>query len=528
MKRVVAIKVLAAEVAQSEAWVQRFQREVEAVARLQHPHIVMAFDADVADAGHFLVMEFVNGRDLASDVQQRGPMSVREAVDAVTQAAQAMDYAHGQGIIHRDIKPANLLRDVTGAVKVADLGLARITEVNQAGAKSGLTQAGTIMGTVDYMPPEQAMGLTTIDHRADIYSLGCTLYFLLTGEPPYEGPSLMAIMLKHREAPLPSLCAARPEVPSALDQVFQRMVAKAPTDRFATMAEVVTALSAVAATLGQVPVAPRQPAALPAPETEPSPANQTVEMRTASDTDRGRGSILLAEPSRSQALIIRGYLQKLGFQDVPTAASGRQALEIARGAPPTVVISAGHLIDMTGGQLVQAMTAEPALAAVRFVLISSQTDAAELAAPGVVRLHKPFTLEQLNAALGTPAQAPPRRLRVLVVDDSAAARAHVRTVLTGLGVDQITEAHDGAEAIGLLESQPIDLVVSDYNMPRLDGRALVDYIRHRSSTPALPVILVTTETDPGKLAAVRQLGVSAVCDKSFQPDVVRTVLASLR
>src|SRR5262249_21112706 len=233
-------KVLSRSVAQTGKFVQRFQREVEAVARLSHPNIVIAHDADEAELGHYLVMEFVNGRDLATVVQEHGPLVIPDAVDCILQAARALDYAHGQGIIHRDIKPANLLRDVSGVVKVADLGLARFNDTlgRSPEGMSALTQAGTIMGTVDFMPPEQALGLTNIDHRADIYSLGCTLYFLLTGGPPYEGPTMMAILLKHREAAIPSLCAARAEVPATLDQIFQRMVAKKPEERFASMAEV--------------------------------------------------------------------------------------------------------------------------------------------------------------------------------------------------------------------------------------------------------------------------------------------------
>src|SRR5262249_10124091 len=153
---------------------QRFQREVEAVARLSHPNIVMAHDADEAEVGHFLVMEFVNGRDLATEVQKRGPLPVREAADYIVQAARALEYAHAQGIIHRDIKPANLLRDVNGVVKVADLGLARFNDALDRPPEDGgpLTQTGTVMGTADFMSPEQAMALPNVDHRADIYSLG--------------------------------------------------------------------------------------------------------------------------------------------------------------------------------------------------------------------------------------------------------------------------------------------------------------------------------------------------------------------
>src|SRR5262245_53845450 len=157
MRRVVAIKVLSRNVTDYERFIKRFQREVEAAARLNHPNIVMAHDADEAEVGHFLVMEFVNGRDLASAVQDGGPLSIPEAVECTVQAARALDYAHGQGIIHRDIKPANLLRDVSGVVKVADLGLARFNDTLRPPEETGaLTQAGTIMGTVDFMPPEQA------------------------------------------------------------------------------------------------------------------------------------------------------------------------------------------------------------------------------------------------------------------------------------------------------------------------------------------------------------------------------------
>jgi two-component system chemotaxis response regulator CheY len=248
------------------------------------------------------------------------------------------------------------------------------------------------------------------------------------------------------------------------------------------------------------------------------------------------------EPSRSQAVIIRGYLQKLGFQDVPTAPLGQTALEIAGSAPPQVVISAMHLADMTGVQLAQKMRADRQLSSTGFILITSQADAEEanlLSQTGnTVRLTKPFDLDQLAQALSVATGSPARQtgaasvdargnLRVLVVDDSAAARVHVRGVLAALGLRRIAEATDGAEAVSLLEKEKYDLVVTDYNMPRLDGRGLIDFIRHRSSIPSVPVIVVTTETDPARLEAVRQLGASAICDKSFRPEVVRGILERL-
>jgi serine/threonine protein kinase len=562
MKRVVAVKVLSRQLDQSEKFVQRFQREVEAVARLSHPNIVMAYDADEAEVGPFLVMEFVNGLDLESTVHRHGPLPVREAVECIAQAARGLGFAHGQGMIHRDIKPANLLRDVSGVVKVADLGLARFNDTHGQSpeGRSALTQAGMVVGTADYMSPEQAMGLTTLDHRSDIYSLGCTLHFLLSGLPPYQGPTVMAILLQHRDGPIPSLWSDRGEVPPALELIFRRMVAKKPVERFASMAEVVGALEALALVPEPPTRQPVQPAAtqttaptptvdyaLGSPDTASAPvasawSNRTVDAMPARPQGTSSRTVLLVEPSRSQAVIIRGYLQQLGFQDVPTTPSGQKALEIAHNVPPQVVISAMHLADMTGVQLAQRMRAEESLSSTGFLLITSQSDAQEASslsqAGGAVCLHKPFDRGQLAEALAAASRSVSRQAsraasddpghpRVLVVDDSAAARRHIRSVLAGLGLRNITEAADGAEAVILLEKRPFDLVVTDYTMPRLDGGGLIDFIRHRSSNPSVPVIVVTTETDPNKLAAVRELGVAAICDKSFRPEVIRGILERL-
>jgi len=563
MKRVVAIKVLSKQVATSETFLQRFQREVEAVARLSHPNIVMAFDADESEAGHFLVMEYVDGQDLETTVRERGPLTVAGAVDCVIQAARALSYAHAQGIIHRDIKPANLLRDVRGVVKVADLGLARMNDsLGQATPEtSGLTQAGTIMGTVDFMPPEQAMGLTNTDHRGDIYSLGCTLYYLLTGHAPYSGPTLMAILIQHRDGPIPNLCEVCKDAPAGLEQVFKRMVAKEPEQRYASMQEVIEALEllgfsaagsgaredrvSAATSADSAQTAVFEAGLLPSVGSTASlrATAQTIDLSSSAVAGNVATSVLLVEPSRTQLGIIRKYLQELGIKSIAAAASGAQALEAARVSPVSVIISAMHLPDMTGLALVDQIRTTSAFAGTGFVLITSQSDAdhAHLAkqSQGVVLLSKPFDSAQLSHALrrasaGRPrpetpgAPRGPASLRVLVADDSSAARIQIRSVLTGLGVGHIVEVQDGAEARACLEKEPYDLVVTDYNMPRLDGRGLIDFIRHHSSNPDVPVILVTTETDPEKLDAVRQLGVSAMCDKSFKLEVVHAVMEKLR
>ena len=250
MKRTVAIKVLSSAAMKQAGAVERFHREAEAAAKLSHPNIVTAYDADEHQGMHYLAMEYVEGSDLATVVKEHGPLAVQHAVECILQAARGLQYAHSKGIVHRDIKPGNLLLDKEGTVKILDMGLARIVGAEAAlGGAERLTTTGQVMGTCDYMAPEQSLDTHQADARADIYSLGCTLFRLLTGNPPYRGETFAKLFLMHLESPIPSLCDARPDVPKTLDAVCQRMLAKKPEDRYQSMTELITELEMVLAVL---------------------------------------------------------------------------------------------------------------------------------------------------------------------------------------------------------------------------------------------------------------------------------------
>ncbi|HEX3314703.1 MAG TPA: protein kinase, partial [Gemmataceae bacterium] len=249
MKRVVALKVLPPELFRAPQARARFRREVQAAARLTSPNIVAAFDAGESDGRDYLVMEYVEGRTLAERVKADGPFDLCRALDCILQTARGLEHAHAAGIIHRDIKPANLILTGAGQVKILDMGLARIQQPED-GARD-LTSAHVVMGTASYMAPEQAIDTRQADERADIYSLGCTLFFLLTGHPPYESETSMGTLLAHRERPIPSLRAMRPDCPAAVDALFRKLVAKDPAERPASATALRVDLERILQALGE-------------------------------------------------------------------------------------------------------------------------------------------------------------------------------------------------------------------------------------------------------------------------------------
>jgi eukaryotic-like serine/threonine-protein kinase len=227
--RRVALKVLHPELA-ATLGPERFQREIKLAARLQHPHILSVFDSGETAGQLWFTMPYIGGESLRDRLRRERQLPIPDALQITREVADALGYAHRQGIVHRDIKPENILLS-EGHALVADFGVARA--LHQAGGEQ-LTQTGTSVGTPAYMSPEQAMGDSALDGRSDLYSLGCVLYEMLTGEAPYTGPSAQAIVAKRLIDPVPSARRLRETVPHGVDHALQRVLAKAPADRFST------------------------------------------------------------------------------------------------------------------------------------------------------------------------------------------------------------------------------------------------------------------------------------------------------
>ena len=248
--RVVALKVLHRHLADRRAAVRQFEREMLALPRLNHPNVIRTFEAERSGDLHYLAMEYVDGMDLSRFVQEVGPLSVENASEYIRQVAQGLQHAHQYGLVHRDIKPANLflinppLTSTGGAsprrgpdalVKIIDWGLTRIRAAPETGKTpvAGMdSEKGMLTGTADYVSPEQARDASVVDTRSDIYSLGCAFVYLLTGQPPFQGRTLMQKLMAHQQSAPPPLRVVRPDVPEELEQLIHKMMAKDPAERY--------------------------------------------------------------------------------------------------------------------------------------------------------------------------------------------------------------------------------------------------------------------------------------------------------
>jgi serine/threonine protein kinase len=259
MDRVVALKIIAPEIASNDRVVARFQREMKLVGRLDHPNVVRAFDADQLNQVLYIVMEYVAGSSLADRLKKKGPIPAAEMIDYAAQAALGLAHAHDQGIVHRDIKPSNILLNEERRVKILDLGLGVLMEADAAATFA--TADGIAVGTVDYMSPEQACG-REVDGRSDLYGLGCSMYHLMTGKLPFPGDSPIERLGKRISGRHMPVTDYLPDMPSSFVRVLDKLLAHKPHERFATASEAAVALQSLI-----------RPKTRPAPASAPAPGS---------------------------------------------------------------------------------------------------------------------------------------------------------------------------------------------------------------------------------------------------------------
>jgi formylglycine-generating enzyme required for sulfatase activity len=357
MNRLVALKAIPPDAPERDALQRRFAREVEITARLAHPNVVAAFDAREDGGVAYLVTAYLEGGDLGRAVKRAGPLTVDAAIAAARGAALGLAHAHERGVVHRDVKPSNLLLDATGRVCVADWGLARAGATPGAGAHAGtsLTADGHVLGTADYLAPEQAGNSAAANARSDVYSLGCVLFFLLAGRPPFDRGSVLDRVAAHRDTPPPDVRAFRADVPAPLADLIARMLAKRPLDRPADMSAVVAALDAMVAPPRR---GPSRRAVLLGGAALLLPATAFVAWRMAREADQRNlpgdpppiAELPLADPAAYQ----RRWADHLNMPVVRADTIGGVAFEF-------VLIPPGTFVMGSGDDLIDELTARPNL-----------------------------------------------------------------------------------------------------------------------------------------------------------------------
>jgi formylglycine-generating enzyme required for sulfatase activity/tRNA A-37 threonylcarbamoyl transferase component Bud32 len=385
LERIVALKLIRPEALKASGAVERFRREALLAAKLAHPNMVAVFDSGAAGDAHFLVMEYLEGTDLARLVQEQGSLPVGEACDYVRQAALGLQHAFEQGLVHRDIKPANLMVTRAGVVKVMDLGLARVVSSTDAAATKGLTGSGAVMGTADYLAPEQALNARQADVRADIYSLGCTLYRLLAGRVPFPGETFTEKLLAHQMQEPEPVERVRLGLPPGLAEVVRTMMAKKPEQRYQTPVAVAQALEPFASGAGPASVGrpiPAVPDAAPAEATLPvgSAVREPKGGKAAPLRERARAvswprGVRLALVGCLGVLLVAGVL--LGLVELSAVLSG-----LAVGTDSRASSARPALLDCTGAEGTSAAGVRSAQAAWAKYL-GRQVEEVEELAPGV-------------------------------------------------------------------------------------------------------------------------------------------------
>jgi response regulator RpfG family c-di-GMP phosphodiesterase/serine/threonine protein kinase len=392
MRRVVAIKVLPQHGAQDPRLLRRFYAEIRAVAQLQHPNIVAAFDAgeacDLETQGpvlHYFVMEYVPGQDLEEQVRSGGVLEPAQASYLGYQVASALAEAARNGLVHRDIKPSNIQVTPEGQAKLLDFGLARQF-------RKGLTEPGTLLGTLDYMAPEQVQDAHTVDIRADLYALGGTLFYCLTGRPPFEPKDNLVQELAARvtQEP-PSVRACRPDLPPELDSVLKRLMARRPEDRYPDPPAVMRAL---------MPFFKPASYDLPLSPPEPSANGHGSRNGTPAAAPAGGRRLLLVDDEPEIRMLCRLVLQSEGLE-CDEAEDGAQALEMLQAQPYDLVLLDIDMPNLTGTEVCRRLREQPPCPNLKVLMVSGGANADSMAqmllAGADDFVTKPFSVVQLQA-----------------------------------------------------------------------------------------------------------------------------------
>jgi serine/threonine-protein kinase len=337
MRRRVALKVLPVRMARNELSRKRFDRESRAQASIDHPNVVRLYDAGTVGEAPYLALEYVPGIDLDRLVQQQGPLSPELAADTIRQAALGLAHVHAAGLIHRDIKPANIMVTQSGQAKLLDLGVARFDGEDEL---LTLASRGCLVGTIDYLAPEQALDSHDVDQRADIYSLGCTLYYLLTGRVPFPTGSQAEKILSHQVREADAIEDERPEVPARLIQICSWMMSKDPADRPQSAVDLAEALTDWLRSVGRVTPPVLAPRVVPPTKGDASTINATAskaEMKTQSAKAADESSVEMStEPAKKSWMFRRASAPGTGgpsSSNVTPVAFARPSASARRSAP---------------------------------------------------------------------------------------------------------------------------------------------------------------------------------------------------
>ncbi len=410
LDKVVALKILSAAFMNQPDAAARFQREMKAVGRVNHPHVAQAFDAGEINGTHYLAMEFVEGQDLATIIRERGALPFATACRLIREAAEALSAAHAAGLVHRDVKPSNLLLDQNGRVKLLDLGLSRLLAKEDTPG-TNLTAFGQVFGTADYMAPEQWDDPRKADARTDLYALGCTLFHLISGRPPYasdDHQSVIGKMKGHVSAPLPDLTELAPQTPATVVEVCRRLMSKRPEDRFPSAHDVVLALASFANTNLVLPplltsgsrstARSLSPSSLPAgddPSSTASPPSVSPTTRISPGISENRftremissasfhmiraGLVLLADDNPYDRQAFRRLIERLGHE-VMEAENGERALAILAEHPVDLILLDLKMPVMTGEEVFDHLQASGRLQKIPVLILSGSASETESAA----------------------------------------------------------------------------------------------------------------------------------------------------